>query len=283
MTEENFIITKEYRRFQEFCAACKKYRYIGLCYGSPGVGKTLSAKHYTNWDLIERCNDKEDMLNKPSIKTPKEVQDYDSTFYTADVVNSPSQILRSINNEIIKLNTAKYDNKFLELAKEKDFSDIEYGKLMVENVYTKNSKNVNLIIIDESDRLKMPSVEQIREIYDKIECGIIFIGMPGLEKKFSRYAQLYSRIGFVHEFRELSQDELLFIMQKQLEKLGVEYNTENFNDQEALLAIIQISRGNFRLVNRLIKQILRIMQVNQIKTVTKEIIYGARECLVIGN
>jgi DNA transposition AAA+ family ATPase len=51
--EDQFLVTKEYKRFREFCEACIRYKYIGLCYGPPGVGKTLSAKYYSRWGLIE--------------------------------------------------------------------------------------------------------------------------------------------------------------------------------------------------------------------------------------
>lgn len=50
---QKFIETKEYKRFAEFCDACIKYKYIGICYGLPGVGKTLSSRYYANWDSIE--------------------------------------------------------------------------------------------------------------------------------------------------------------------------------------------------------------------------------------
>ena len=43
--------------------------------------------------------------------------------------------------------------------------------------------------------------------------------MPGIEKWFSRYAQLHSRVGSAHEYRPLAQEEPHFV----LERLSLRY------------------------------------------------------------
>jgi Holliday junction resolvasome RuvABC ATP-dependent DNA helicase subunit len=89
-------------------------------------------------------------------------------------------------------------------------------------------------------------------------------------------------VGFVHEFKPLSQEEMLFIISNYLTTLDIKIDPQDFTDQETITAVVQVTRGNFRLLNRLLKQIERIMKINMMKTVTKEIVLSARECLVIG-
>ncbi len=112
--------------------------------------------------------------------------------------------------------------------------------------------------------------------------GLVLIGMPGLEKRLARYPQLYSRVGFVHGFKALSPAEMHFILTTKWAELGWTLRVDDFTDTEAEAAIIRITGGSFRLLQRLWTQIERILQINEMQVVTSEVVEAARESLVIG-
>ena len=111
---------------------------------------------------------------------------------------------------------------------------------------------------------------------------MIFVGMPGIEKRLSRHPQLYSRIGFSHEFDKLSKDETHHILEYKWSELGIPIKLEDFSDYEAVASIIKITGGNFRLIHRLFAQIDRILEINQLQSITVEVVEAARDSLVLG-
>ncbi len=261
----NFVVTKEYRRFAEFCDACRRYRYIGLCYGPPGVGKTLSARYYAQWDLIES------QLPRGAVVTPPpELIPLRTVLYTPPVNNGPGRIAREVAS--LRLDLTVLTEAALQLQQGHDGWTLP---VPIPN-------RMELLIVDEADRLKMPGLEQLRDTYDRNDMGLVLIGMPGIEKRLSRFPQLYSRVGFVHQFRALSHDEAQFILTQRWHQLGLNVHPDDFTDVEAMAAIIRITGGNFRLIQRLLTQIERILQINELRTVTKEVVEAARDNLVIG-
>jgi Holliday junction resolvasome RuvABC ATP-dependent DNA helicase subunit len=52
--------------------------------------------------------------------------------------------------------------------------------------------------------------------------------------------------------------------------------------REAVATIARITGGNLRLTQRLMAQVQRILEINELHTVTKEVVEAARESLVLG-
>ena len=118
--------------------------------------------------------------------------------------------------------------------------------------------------------------------FDRSQLGLLLMGMLGIEQRLSRYPQLYSRIGFAHQYRPLGDDELAFVLTRHWKRLGLTLNLDDFTDAQAVAAVGRITRGNCRLVHRLFTQIERIMKINDLTVITSDVVETARSTLVIG-
>jgi len=141
---------------------------------------------------------------------------------------------------------------------------------------------IELLIVDEANRLKDAGLEQIRDITDRGEFGLVLLGMPGLDKRLQRAPQLYSRIGFAQKIEPLSDDETRFFLDQRWSH-RVSAHSDDFTDQEAVAAIIRITQGNMRLIERLMMQVEHVLVANQLQVVTKEVVETARDHLIIGD
>ena len=74
-----------------------------------------------------------------------------------------------------------------------------------------------------------------------------------------------------------------FLLSGYWEQLDLKINPNDYTDAEAIAAIARVTNGNFRLLNRLFRQIQRIIKINSLNCITAEVVEAARECLVIGS
>lgn len=266
----DFIITKEHRRFKEFANAVRKERTIGICHGDAGVGKTQSGRRYARWDLLEP------FLVKWGPRTDGDAARYAAAsrsrtlFYTPSVLPKPAQLIQEIDHLQGRLGIC-IDEHLREI-----------GKITSPLMRGNPRDLVELLIVDEAERLNSTALEILRDRHDRQQIAVVFIGMPGIDKRFRHYPQLYSRIGFSHRYRNLARDELLFVLTRQWKVLGRTLDPEEFTDAQAIACIERITRGNFRLLERLFPQIGRVLRINDLETITDDVIEAAASTLVIG-
>jgi DNA transposition AAA+ family ATPase len=232
-----FIATKEHRRFVEFANAVRKHRYIGLCYGAAGVGKTLSARRYAHWDMTEPLLENWRHGDPAEAEIHAALARSRTIFHTPTVVGTLRDLRETLEQRIIRVELC-IDNHLH--RDETGCRVIKIGDGLVE-----------MLIFDEAERLSVTALEFIRDLFDRKGVGVILIGMPGMEKRLSRYPQLYSRVGFAHHYRALAGDELTFVLTRHWRSLGINLDDADFTDAQAITSIARITGGNFRLLHRL--------------------------------
>ena len=280
-----FVITKGYRLFTEMCDACRQARFVGLGYGPPGTGKTESGKYYAQWSRFKPFLPESlitftgrsamDGLYPhrpfpfPSAPLDDSIQECRTVFYTPPVSASVARI----EKEVLTLFAAF--SYLVDAANQRHQSEREFL------VTRRFSHLIELLIVDEANRLKDAGLELMRDFADRGEFGLVLLGMPGLEKRLMRAPQLYSRVGFAHEMEPLSDDETRDFLEKRWSH-RVKPSSDDFTDKEAIATLLRITRGNIRLIERLMLQVEHVLVANQRQVVTKDVVETAQQNLIIG-
>lgn len=265
--EGAFIATKEHRRFVEFATAVRRHRYIGLCFGPAGVGKTLSARRYAHWSLAEPLIEGWGLGEDATATLEEKLSRARTVFHTPTVTGTLRDLRDTMGNNLVMV-SARIEAQI----------EREGGRVHRRDRH----RLVELVIIDEAERMQTAALELVRDIFDRTGMGMILIGMPGMEKRLARYPQFYSRVGFAHHYRALQGDELAFVLTRHWRRLGLALDEADFTDAQAIASIVRITGGNFRLLHRLFVQIGRILRINGLTAITDDVVHAARSTLVIG-
>lgn len=83
-----FLSTQEHTRFVEFAEACSHYRYIGVCHGRPGVGKTRSAREFSSFPDLQGYG----ALSAIAPPLAEKIAQCRAIFYTVAVSDTPKTI-----------------------------------------------------------------------------------------------------------------------------------------------------------------------------------------------
>ena len=161
-----FIVTTEQRRFTEFANAVRQY---------------------ANWDALE-----------PDLTAWTPRGDHDAkhyalanrsrpVFFTPEVLCRPKTLMDEVDHWQTRVGICADEH-----LRTLDPVPLKPGRA---------AHLVELLILDEAERLTPVALELLRDRHDRTHLAMILIGMPGIDQRFRHYPQLYSRLGFSHHYR----------------------------------------------------------------------------------
>lgn len=149
-----------------------------------------------------------------------------------------------------------------EMAKELD----EISRYMTSDIFNQCvsalCKKSKIIIIDEIDYLlgDNRTVETLRDIYDKTDCPIIFVGMGLVHKKLERHKHLYDRISEIVKFETFKLVDVREIVSELSE---IEFTPDAIEH-------LHKKQNRFRQIVQTINQLETIAKDNELTEITAE-------------
>lgn len=256
-----FLESESHFSLVELATVCREDKKIGICFGKPGIGKTSSAKRFCNWSTIEA-----NLLAKNGVPVePATMMLCDSVYYLPSVTVTAPRLK-------IELNLLK--NKF-----EDAFQRSVNWQTPEDWAKEVQRQHLKLIIVDEAFRLKYQALEQLRDVQEEWDVGLLLIADPGFERSLSRMWHFTVRVAHAEELKPLSAIETAQYIDKQLEIMKLPKPPE-----EVYTLILWYTQGVLRSLGNLFSMIARILKINEdvVKEITRDVVETAREMMMFG-
>ncbi len=251
-----FINTRQHQRFVEFAESCRINKYLGVCTGRSGVGKTRSAEHYASWHVIE-----------PLIKDPRRrgappvLEDCHTAIYTPDV----SCTVKRVETAVTTLRS-RFDTLVQESVCWHNPS-LWYK--------TKQNRFLQLLIIDKAQRLSLKCLESLSDFANRHKLGLVLLGIPGFDWRIRNYEQISNQVGFYHVFNTPRTEELRAILEARWQSQQVKI------EDSAVEMLEKITNANIRKVVNINAEMSRVCQLNAVTIITPELVQLASKTLLL--
>lgn len=191
---------------------------MGAVTGYAGVGKTVAIQAYLN-----------QMLPRSHTLLPAAIK----------VTVKPNSTPKALATDIVKaLEDKARGNTIFEVAD-------EAAAAIARN-------DLELLFIDEADRLKDASFDVVRHLFDRTGCPIVVVGLPQIVRVIDAQDKFESRVGLRMAFAQLDLDEVINLLLPQLVIAGWKFNPDS--DREMGRKIWEMVRPSLRKLRNLLER-----------------------------
>jgi DNA transposition AAA+ family ATPase len=257
----SFFETHPYKQFVEFCETCRRFRYVGICYGPAGVGKTIAARLYAQWDAVEP------LLLRTGVRMP--VQGVELLYpRVALYTPGPKVNARQIESDVAMLLWSLQHLEKIALHQHLEVAATDEQSF---------SEQLELLIIDNVHQLDPVCMNVVQGIYDRYRIGVALLGDEVLvEKHLKRLEHLRVRVGDVRPFFVLSKKEVSEMIPHFLSQLNLDWSApEGLTLEQVTKDIYSATSGNLGLMRHFLTQIVVHLQKQKSAIITSQIVHQA--------
>lgn len=255
-----FFHTHPHKNFVELCDRCRRFRYVSICYGLPGVGKTLAARQYADWDAVEP------LLTRTGTRLPAYGEALPSSrvaLYTPRSTVTPKQM----EDDVAMLFWSLQHLEKIALQALDALTPVEAPLV----------EPAELLIVDHAHRLDASCMDVIQDIHDRYRIGVVLLGTEILLKKqLVRLHHLRVRVGDVRPFLVLSRKEVLELVPHMLLRQAIDFHAPSGLSLEQLTEeLYDATGGNLSFLRHFLTQIVLLLQEKKSHVVTNALVQKA--------